>query len=100
VQELTHNRLRQRLNPAGYAKGDVRHFRETLKLPQETPFLVSHSPLTREDGLWLDAGGIENHHIVFSANSPWIGVFTRVHERMIPLRYRREELLPIINGLS
>ena len=30
----------------------------------------------------------------------WIGVFTRVGERMIPLRYRREELLPIINGLS
>lgn len=100
VLELTQNRLRQRLNPAGYSKGDVKHFRKTLGLPQETPFLVSHSPLTRDDGLWLNAGGIENHHIVFSANTPWIGVFTRVKDRMIPLRYRREELLPIVNGLS
>ena len=100
VRELTRNRLRQRTNPAGYTKADVRHFRNTLNLPEDTPLFVSHSPLNREDAMWLEAGGIKNHHIVFSANTPWIGVFTRVGERMIPLRYRREELLPIINGLS
>jgi hypothetical protein len=100
VQELTHNRLRRRTSPAGYTAHDVRHFRDTLKLPEDTPFFVSHSPLNREDPMWLNAGGIENHHIVFSANLPWIGVFTRARGKMIPLSYHREELVPIINALE
>lgn len=99
VRELTRNRLRRRTSPAGYTSSDVRHFRSTLNLPEDTPFFVSHSPLNREDPLWLEAGGIPHHHIVFSANTPWIGVFTRLYGRMIPLSYCSEELLPIINGL-
>ena len=100
VQELTRNRLRRRDYPAGYAKSDVKHFRDTLNLPEDTPFFVSHSPLNREDAMWLEAGGIRNHHIVFSANIPWIGVFTRVNNRLVPLYYRQENLLPIINALN
>jgi len=38
--------------------------------------------------------------VVFSANKPWIGVFTRVGKRMIPLQYRAENLLPVINALE
>ena len=100
VQELTRNRLRRRDYPAGYAKGDVKHFRDTLNLPEDTPFFVSHSPLNRQDAMWLEAGGIRNHHIVFSANIPWIGVFTRVNDRLIPLHYLQENLLSVINGLT
>ncbi len=100
VGELTRNRLRRRNFPAGYAKGDVRHFLETLGFPEGTPYFVSHSPLTRDETLWLNAGGIKNHHIVFSANRPWIGVVTRIHGHMIPLTYQREELTPIISGLA
>lgn len=99
VQELTHNRLRRRTSPAGYTAHDVKHFRETLGLPAETPFYVSHSPLDREAPMWLHAGGIDNHHIVFSANLPWIGVVTRVRGHMIPLSYRRDELLRAIEAL-
>lgn len=99
VKELTRNRIRQRTSPAGYTRADVRHFRNILNLPEKTPFFVSHSPLDREKPLWLEAGGIENHHIVFSANIPWIGVFTRVRGQMIPLSYHRENLLPMINEL-
>ena len=98
VRELTSNRLRRRTSPAGYAGADVRHFRETLKLPEDQIFFVSHSPLDRESAQWLEAGGIKNHHIVFSANIPWIGVFTKVQHRMIPLSYYREELLPLVSG--
>ena len=100
VKELTRNRIRRRTSPAGYTRADVRHFKKTLKLSQKIPFLVSHSPMDRENPLWLEAGGIENHHIVFSANTPWIGVFTRVRDHMIPLSYHRENLLSIINGLN
>lgn len=100
IKELTRNRLRRRNYPAGYARGDVRHFLDTLELPKEIQFLVSHSPLNREDALWREAGGIENHHIVFSANIPWIGVFTRVHNKLVPLSYHRENLRPVIKGLS
>jgi hypothetical protein len=96
VRELTRNRLRRRNFPAGYARGDVKHFLNTLNLSQGAQFLVSHSPLNREDPLWREAGGIENHHIVFSANIPWVGVFTRVHGRLVPLSYRRENLRPLI----
>ena len=100
VRELTQNRLRRRNYVAGYYRSDVKHFRNTLGLPEHTPFLVSHSPLNREDAMWLEAGGIENHHIVFSANTPWIGLFTRVNKQMIPLCYHREDLLSLIDGLS
>ena len=98
VRELTSNRLRRRTSPAGYAGADVRHFRETLKLSEDLLFFVSHSPLDRESAQWLEAGGIKNHHIVFSANVPWIGVFIKVQHRMIPLSYYREELLPLVSG--
>ncbi|MEN8177406.1 MAG: metallophosphoesterase [Pseudomonadota bacterium] len=100
IKELTSNRIRRRTSPAGYSKMDVRHFRNTLKVPENTPFLVSHSPLDRERPLWLEAGGIKNHHIVFSANIPWIGVFTRMRNHIIPLSYHRENLLHILNGLK
>lgn len=100
VQELTRNRLRRRDFPAGYAKGDVKQFRDTLGLPEDAPFFVSHSPLNRQDAMWLEAGGIRNHHIVFSANIPWIGVFTRVNDRFIPLTYHQENVLSIIDNLT
>lgn len=100
AEQLVSNRLRQRTSPAGYTNSDVRHFRKMLNVSEQTPFLVSHSPLDRKNPLWTNAGGIENHHIVFSANTPWIGVYTRVHDRMVPLSYRKENLLPIINEQS
>jgi predicted phosphodiesterase len=99
IVELTCNRLYRPNRPAGYTKGDVKRFRKSLKLAPDSDLFVGHTPLSRQDTLWLDVAGIENHHVVFSGNTPWIGVFTRVGDRLMPLRYRTERLLPIINGL-
>jgi len=99
ITELTCNRLYRPNRPGGYTKGDVKRLRKALKLAPESELFVGHTPLTRHETLWLNVGGIENHHVVFSGNIPWIGVFTRVGGRMIPLRYRTEHLLPVVNGL-
>ena len=99
IVELTCNRLYRPNRPGGYTRGDVKRFRKALKLAPDSELFVGHTPLTRQDTLWLNVSGIENHHVVFSGNTPWIGVFTRVGHRLMPLRYRTERLLPIINGL-
>ena len=100
IQELTCNRLYRPNRPAGYKGSDVKCFRRTLHLDEDAELFVGHTPLTRHDTLWINVGGIEHHDVVFSANKPWIGVFTRVGNRMIPLQYRAEELLPVINALE
>ncbi len=98
VRELTRNRLRRRNFPAGYHKGDVVHFKKELGVSENTQFLVSHSPLNREDPLWRNAGRIKDHHIVFSANIPWIGVYSRIGSRMVPLSYHREPISALIGS--
>ena len=99
IEELTRNRLYQPNRPAGYTRGDVKRFRDTLDLGPKANFFVGHTPLTRYDTLWHNVGGIKHHDVVFSGNQPWIGLFTRVDGNMIPLRYRSEPLLPFINEL-
>ena len=99
IKELTCNRLYAPNRPAGYTKGDVKRLRKTLDLAEDAELFVGHTPLTRHDTLWLDVAGIKNHHVVFSGNRPWIGVFTRIGDRLVPLRYRSEHLLPIVNSL-
>ena len=99
INELTRNRIRSRTSPAGYTRADVKQFRDKLHLLNDAPFIVSHSPMDSKNAYWLEAGGSKDHHIIFSANIPWIGVFTRVRDKMIPLSYHRENLLPVINEL-
>lgn len=100
MQQLTCNRLYRPNRPAGYTKGDVKRFRNTLNLGPNAELFVGHTPLTRHDTLWSNVGGIAHHDVVFSGNIPWVGLFTRVDSHMVPLRYRSEPLLPIINGLG
>ena len=100
IREVTCNRLSRPNRPAGYTKGDVKRFRNTLKLGGKAELFVGHTPLTRHDTLWSNVGGIEHHDVVFSGNVPWIGVYTSANGEMIPLRYRSESLLPVINALN
>jgi len=100
IQEITCNRLYRPNRLAGYTKGDVKRFRKSLNLQGKAELFVGHTPLTRHDTLWLNVGGIEHHDVVFSGNLPWIGVFTRVKDQMIPLRYRSESLLEVLNNLD
>jgi len=100
IRDVTCNRLYRPNRPAGYTKGDVRRFRHTLKLGGKAELFVGHTPLTRHDTLWSNVGGIEHHDVVFSGNIPWIGVYTRIKNQMIPLKYRLESLLKTINSLE
>ncbi|MCU7849851.1 MAG: metallophosphoesterase [Candidatus Thiodiazotropha sp. (ex Lucinoma kastoroae)] len=100
MEEVTCNRLYRPNRLAGYTKGDVKRFRHSLSLKSDAELFVGHTPLTRHDTLWHNVGGIEHHDVVFSGNIPWIGLFTSVDGHMIPLRYRSEPLLPILNELD
>ena len=100
IEEITSNRLSRPHRPAGYTKGDVKRFRNSLNLRGKAELFVGHTPLTRHDTLWSNVGGIKHHDVVFSGNVPWIGVYTSTKGEMIPLRYRAESLLPVINGMN
>jgi len=100
IQEVPSNRLYRPNRLAGYTKGDVKRFRKALKLEGKAELFVGHTPLTRQDTLWLNVGGIEHHDVVFSGNLPWIGVITRANDQMLPLRYRAEHLLEVLNELK
>ena len=100
IEQLTSNRLYRPNRPGGYTKGDVKRFRNILNLGPKAELFVGHTPLTRHDTLWSNVGGIAHHDVVFSGNIPWVGLYTRVDNHMIPLRYRSEPLLPVINALG
>lgn len=100
MEEMTCNRLYRPNRLAGYTKGDVKRFRKSLELGKNAELFVGHTPLTRHDTLWMNVGGIAHHDVVFSGNIPWIGLFTQVNGQMIPMKYRSEPLLQIINGLD
>ena len=100
VLDLINNRLQKASRPQGYSRRDVKKFRKHLNLDAETPFIVGHTPIDREETLWLNVDGIDNHHVLFSANPRHVGVFTRVGETMVPLTYAVDELTPIINAMQ
>jgi len=100
MEEMTCNRVYRPNRLSGYTKGDVKRFRKSLGLGKNAELFVGHTPLTRHDTLWMNVGGIAHHDVVFSGNIPWIGLFTRINGHMIPMKYRSETLLPVINGLD
>jgi hypothetical protein len=100
IMELINNRMYRPNRPAGYTKGDIRRFRKAMQLAPDTPFIVGHTPLDRTDTLWLNAGGMPNHHILYSAADNWVGVFTRIRGKMVPLRYPTESLAALLNDLE
>ena len=100
IVELINNRLQRPNRPQGYRKRDVKRLRRALELGPETPLIVGHTPMDREGTLWCNVDGIANHHVLFSAHPDQVGVFTRVGDTMIPLRYPVDALTPIINSLK
>jgi hypothetical protein len=98
--QLTWNRLRGPIRPAGYTKKDVKVFRDKLGVKKGTPLIVSHTPLSFDGTLWADAGEIKNHHVVYSANQDRLAVFVRVGHEMVPLEYPAEPLVDFANRLE
>lgn len=100
IRELLNNRMRQPNRPAGYTKGDIKRFRNALELSPETPFIVGHTPMDQTNSYWLDVGGAENHHILYSANDTWVGVFALIGGQMWPLKYPVEPLRRLVNRMA
>jgi len=98
-KEITHIRLQRPNSPSGYNGGDVKRMRKRLELDPRTPLIVGHTPLSCDDTMWLNAGNIPNHHVLFGANPDWVGVISQVGKRLIPLRYPAEPLLSQLNRL-
>jgi hypothetical protein len=97
--QLTHVRLRKPNSPSGYGSGDIKRLRKQLGVESDTPFVVGHTPLSPDKTLWMNAGGIEHHHVLFGANQETIGVITRPGDHLVPLTYPVEPLLPVYNRL-
>jgi len=99
VHDLTWNRVKTRGFPLGYTRGDVRRFRKSLDLDETIPFIVAHYPQSREETLWLDVEHIPHHHVLYSAQTDQLAVFTRVKGEMLAQIYPAEVLLKHINGM-
>ena len=96
--ELVWNRLRQGNRPTGYSKGSVKRFRRTLNLPKHAPMIVGHTPLSNEDTLWLNVGGIEGHHIVYSAHTHRLAAMVMSEGHATPLEFVPDEALAFLKG--
>jgi hypothetical protein len=99
IPELISNRMSRPNRPGGYTKGDVKRFRKTLELSPDTPFIVGHTPMDLTETYWLNVGAAEHHHILYSASDRWVGAFTRIGDRMWPLKYPCEPLVQLVNSL-
>ena len=97
VHDMTWNRIRTKAFPGGYTPSDVRQFRKGLEVSSELPFIVGHHPFTQDDTLWLNVSRINQHHILFSARSDRVGIFTRIDGRMVPQVFPVEPLLDWLN---
>lgn len=95
--EIIWNRLRQGNRPAGYGKGSVKRFRRTLDLSKHAPLIVSHTPQSAEESLWLNVGDIPGHHIVYSANTSRAAAMVMRDRQMTPVEFIPEPALAFVN---
>jgi hypothetical protein len=100
ARDLMWNRLRRTGHPGGYGKRDVKALREALGAKKDTPFIVSHSPLSQTGAIWTDVGEVPGHHVVFSADPNKLAIFIRSGHEMMPLEYPGEPLLNFVNGFE
>ncbi|MBK1649320.1 metallophosphoesterase [Rhabdochromatium marinum] len=97
--QLTRLRPRNSNKLDGYAFNDVRRLRKHLHVPADTPFIVGHTLRSSDETVWRDAGGVENHFVLFGANPHKVGVLTRIGGQLLPLTYPVEPLWPVYNRL-
>ena len=97
VHEMTWSRLKTPGFPAGYTRSDVSRFRKGLNADSNLPFIVGHHPCTEDGTLWLEAGHVQQHHIVISSRPDHVGMFTRVDGTMVPQIYPTEHLTTWLN---
>lgn len=98
VHELTWNRIKSKDWQLGYTRADIRRFRKSLNLDESMPFIVAHYPQSKDGTLWLNVNQIPQHHILYSARSDRLALFTRVGGEMLPQIYPAEAILESIGG--
>lgn len=92
--ELLWTRVKSARQPAGYVASTVKNFRRGLGFEEEVALIVGHTPPTQDDTLWLNVGGINNHHVLFDSRMEGVPVFTRIGDKIISLMYSYEKLVP------
>jgi broad-specificity NMP kinase len=97
LHELTWNRFKGPGNPGGYSKADVKALKSSLGITAKATMVVSHNPVRDGRAVWLNAGGIKRHHVVYSAGSEELAVFARLGDRLRPLIYRCEPMLDVLS---
>lgn len=100
AHELINNRIRRPNKPTGYFRRDVNKFRKYFDLDSDTPVIVGHTPLSPDDTVWERAGEIDNHYVIYGAHDEWMAVMAQVGDRVYPLRYPVEQLIPLINAIE
>lgn len=97
LYELTWNRQKTRSYAGGYTRADVRRLFQVLCMSDDSTFVVGHYPRSESGSVWLDAGGIERHHVVISAGHAEVAVLTRVDGEFVAQTYASEPLLEWFN---
>lgn len=95
--ELVNNRLNRPNHLAGYTKGDVKRFKRALELPPKSHLIVAHTPLDPFGSYWMNAGGIKNHHVIYSAQTEGTSIVIRTNDNYMPISFPTEPLTDLIN---
>jgi hypothetical protein len=99
-KELITSRIQRTHYLGGYSKKDVKQFRKCLNLPNKAPFIVGHTPLDPFGSVWVNAGSIKNHHIIYSAHNDGPSLFIGMDDDLIPISFPAEPLSKLINELT
>jgi hypothetical protein len=97
LYELTWNRQKTRGYAGGYTRTDVRRLLQVLGLPDDATLVVGHYPRSATGSVWLNAGGIADHHVMISSRPAEVAVLTRVDGEFVPQIYASEQLIPWLN---
>ncbi|MBF0190658.1 MAG: metallophosphoesterase [Magnetococcales bacterium] len=98
LRQLIWNRIHRPNRPGGYRARDVRLFLQTLGGPVEPPLVVGHTPLDDHHTLWMNVGGIDNHHILYGGYAKRIGWITFLDGVLTAQEYPVQPLLKQIAG--
>lgn len=98
--EVVWNRLRQGNRPSGYSKGSVKRFRKTLNLSKHATMIVGHTPQSEDETLWMNAGGIEGHHIVYSAHTQRLAAMVMSDGHATPLQFVPDAALAFLEDAA
>jgi len=102
--KLRHDLVAKRMETpnrmSGYNKGDIKKLKQCLKVNENTPFIVGHTPMDNEKTLWDKVGGISGHSIVYGGHPEWVGVIAQIGDTMYPFTYPVEPLSELVSAMS